>query len=74
MNSRRLFWGIAGLCLISADVFAQSGFTGKWQTDQAVTAQSQQAVQAASTRSGRGQARIGEWASTGRIETVSPIA
>jgi hypothetical protein len=55
MTFRRLSWGIAGFCLISADVFAQSGFTGKWQTDQ-----SQQAVQAASTRSEGGEARIGE--------------
>jgi hypothetical protein len=60
MNFRRLFWGIAGFCLISADVFAQSGFTGKWQSDQAVTAQSQQAAQAGSTRGGRGRTLIGD--------------
>src|SRR5262245_10571772 len=62
MNSRRLFWGIAGFCLISANVFAQSGFTGKWQTDQAVIAQSQRAAQTplAPGERGRPQPRTGE--------------
>jgi hypothetical protein len=55
MNSRRLFWGIAVFCLASADVFAQSGLAGKWQTDQAAAAQSQQATQTDSTRGGRGR-------------------
>jgi hypothetical protein len=38
MNSTRFFWGIAGFCLIAASAFAQGGFAGKWQTDQAAQA------------------------------------
>lgn len=44
MNRQRLVWSVACFCLTCALAFAQTGLTGKWQTDPSGSPESQRIV------------------------------